>query len=331
MLRAFDYTEYSYVRKNIQNRELFDREKCIAQKYVYSNPVKIRPEVCPVCGNSRLEYLFHRWDINYYRCQECGSIFVNVQEDAAAGYLENKELKSLRISSEYQKEAEDRRSNMWDEWIHWIKYRAYRYIGKNTELYVVDYGDRYQGLVDRLQGSGLCGRYVLTDSILEPGTEEPEGADIVLYLNQLQHVVEPVSVLKRLSEQLKEDGLLLLSTRLGTGFDILTLKGGLDNIFPYEHIMLPSKEGLEILLDKAGFELLEFVTPGTLDIQYVLDNIERVEEGNLFAHALFKPENGPNLMDFQRFLQKAGLSSFGQTVARKKKRKSGGNIADMAE
>lgn len=319
MLRAYDYLETTYTRKNIQKTELFGREKSIAQQYVYAHSTNAERSCCPICQDSSIKYLFHRWDVNYYRCQGCGSVFVPVSDEVMKGYLENEAMRELRLSEDYQREADVRRSEIWDDLIHWIKFRTYRYMGRNSGLYVLDYGNRYRGLAERLKESGLCGVYHLKESILEQAApEDCDGADVILYLNQLQHESDPVATLKKLYGKLKDDGLLLLNTRLGSGFDILTLKGGLDNIFPYEHVMLPSGKGLELILEQAGFQLLEFVTPGTMDVQYVLDNLDRVDEGNLFVHSLFKEGSGATLMDFQRFLQKAGLSSFAQIVAEKK-------------
>lgn len=320
MIRAYDYSEYTYERKNIQKAELFSREKSIAQQYVYAHLCSKAGKRCVVCGSFRIKYLFHRWDVNYYRCQKCGSVFVPVNADVMEGYLQDDQMKELRLSTAYQKEADKRRSGIWDELVNWIEFRTYRYKGINKNLIVLDYGNRYYGLARRIKESGLCGKYKLYESIINECSLERDGqesVDVILYLNQLQHENNPVSTLKNLCLRLKDDGLLILNTRLGSGFDILTLKGGLDNIFPYEHIMLPSEKGLEILLNNAGFEILEFVTPGTMDVQYVLDNLYRVEEENLFVHSLFENGSSTTLMDFQRFLQKAGLSSFAQIVARK--------------
>lgn len=322
MLKAFDYTEQALPGMPIQNKTFFRKEKGLALQYVTKHPPKkVEEEICPVCGSRHLKWLFHRWDVNYYMCRQCSSIFAPVAQEIINGYLDMDEMKELRTSKTYQEEAEARRAGLWDDLLLWVKYRSYRYLNKNTKLAIMDYGNRYWGLSNRLKELGTEKSYVLVDSILTDiqQTDCMDGqADIVLYINQLQHEPNPIKALKKIRSKLSDTGLLFLSTRLGSGFDVITLKGGLDNIFPYEHILLPSRKSLEPLLEQAGYELLEIVTPGVMDMQYIMDNHERIDEDNFFARYLVEDADRATVMDFQRFLQKAGLSSFAQVVARKK-------------
>lgn len=319
MLKAYDYADINQQITEIQKAELFRLEKAEALKFVLNHPTQMKKKECPICGSTRTAFIFSRWDINYLFCDECCSIFVSVENETIQQYLDVKEMKELRISADYQKQAEYRRGDIWDEFVMWAQFRLYRYLGKNINLDVIDYGNRYLGSVERFRKSGICGRYELRDSILSIETEKVVSADVILYMNQLQHEVDPISTLKELKKNLKEDGILILNTRLGSGFDILTLKGSMDSIFPYEHIMLPSKKGLEIILEKAGFELLEITTPGTRDMESVLRNQERIEESNFFVKYLLRTADKSTLADFQQFLQKSGLSSFAQAVARVRK------------
>lgn len=319
MLRAYDYAEVKQQTTEIQNAGLFRREKGIALKYVLDHPNSKKKGVCPVCGSKYTKFIFSRWDIDYLFCDECCSIFVPVDEKMIRGYLDIEEMKNLRLEEEYQAQAELRRADIWDELVMWAKYRIFRYMGKNTGLDIIDYGNRYTGSVERFRNSGICKKYELRDSILPLETDRVDMADVILYMNQLQHEVDPAATLKRLRKYLKEDGLLILNTRLGSGFDILTLKGSMDSVFPYEHIMLPSKKGLEMILEEAGFQLLEITTPGTRDMESVLRNQERIEESNFFVKYLMRVADKRTLADFQRFLQKSGLSSFAQVVAKVRK------------
>lgn len=54
------------------------------------------------------------------------------------------------------------------------------------------------------------------------------------------------------------------------------------------------------MLAQTGFELLEFTTPGTFDLNYVKANKDGLAEA-----------------DFQRFIPKSGLSSYAQVIARR--------------
>lgn len=316
MLKAYDYAEIKHETQSLQHTGLFNREKGAALEFVLSHPNTKSTKKCPICGSEHTQFIFSRWDVNYFFCDDCYSIYVPVEKELIQKYLELETMKIIRISDEYQEQAELRRADIWDEFILWAKFRIYRYLGKNTDLDIIDYGNRYMGFVERFQESGMCNNYELRNSILATETDKLEKADVILYLNQLQHEVDPVSTLCRLKDDLKDEGILILNTRLGSGFDILTLKGEMDSLFPYEHIMLPSRRGLEQILDNAGFELLEITTPGTRDMESVLRNQDRIEEGNFFVKYLLKTADKATLADFQQFLQKSGLSSFAQIVAK---------------
>ncbi len=319
MLKAYDYSEPGQRTIEIQNAELFRREKEGALKFVLNHLIRSQKKECPVCGSKHTKFIFSRWDVDYLFCDECCSIFVPIDEETIQQYLNIEEMKELRISDDYQKQAECRRGEIWNELVMWAQFRTYRYLGKNVDLDVIDYGNRYLGSIERFRSSGLCGHYELRDSIMPMETEKLPSADIILYMNQMQHEVNPVSTLQQLKPYLKKDGILIVNTRIGSGFDILTLKGSMDSIFPYEHIMLPSKKGLEMILEKAGFELLEITTPGTRDMESVIRNQERIEESNFFVKYLLRTADKSTLADFQQFLQKSGMSSFAQAVARIRK------------
>lgn len=315
MLKAYDYSEFKLHPSELQDASFFRREKAIAYNFVLEHPVGEVENICPVCGEKHTRYFFSRWDVSYLFCEGCGSIFLPVDGTTIAQYLSSEEMKRLRISDEYQQQAEMRRSGIWDEHVMWAEYRAFRYLGKNTGLNIIDCGNRYRGSVDRFRESHMCGRYELRGSILPVETDKLEKADVILYMNQLQHETDPVKALAELRESLKPDGILMLNTRLGSGFDILTLKGNMDMLFPYEHVLLPSRQGLEMILRKAGYELLEITTPGTKDIETVLKNREKIEESDFFVKYLIETSDEAILAEFQRFLQKSGLSSFAQAIA----------------
>lgn len=319
MLKAYDYAEVKSAGNEIQDKGLFNKEKSTALKYVLSHPSKNTSSKCPVCGTQHTRYIFSRWDVNYMFCEECSSIYVPVDEVTISEYLDLEDMKTLRVSKDYQEQAELRRGDIWDELVMWAEFRSYRYLGRNSGLDIIDYGNRYEGSIRRFRNSNMCNKYDLRDSIIDMETDKVKKADIILYMNQLQHEVNPTETLKVLKNELKEDGILILNTRLGSGFDILTLKGSMDSIFPYEHILLPSRRGLEKILEDAGYELLEVTTPGTRDMESVLRNKERIEDSNFFVKYLLDNADNATMRDFQQFLQKSGLSSFAQIVARVRK------------
>jgi hypothetical protein len=77
-------------------------------------------------------------------------------------------------------------------------------------------------------------------------------------------------------------------------------------------------DGLTKLFEKTGFEVLDFFTPGTLDVEYVLQARDAAAQpDDLFLRRLLDEADTATLLDLQRFLQKNGLSSSARIVARK--------------
>lgn len=326
MLRSFHYyepEEENRIRKEMKDSALFEREIETAGKFAKAQKQcggrRQAADVCPICRSRNIAPFYEKWGVQYFRCDICYSVFADVDTETEEKYRCFPELVQIRTSAEYQEKAAYSRRQMWNELLDWLKFRTYRYLGKNTGLRILDYGNRYQGLIDLIQKSDLCGSYELRNSILPAQQNHVEKntapADVVLCLDDIQHETDPVSFLKEVKQSLSPEGLLFLSTRVGGGFDILTLRENNRNVFPYEHIMMPSKEGIRILLEAAGYEMLEITTPGTFDWNYVKANKKGLSEGEYFLRYFMDTATTGMEAEFQRFLQQSGLSSYAQVVA----------------
>lgn len=329
MLKAYDFSKYKGAGSMSWTNSLNQQENEIAKRLVTKLQNSFRPAAadasgkdtqlhrCVVCDSDHTGVFFQKWGVTYYRCEACGSIYVKAGQEMLDTYKNDKELIRLRTSVEYQEEESRNREIVWEELVDWVKFRSFRYTGKNRNLKVIDYGNRYEGLVAKLLASGMCREYELRESVLDrdEGTKI-EKADIVLYFNKLQQSLQPLEDLKEAYDALQDDGLLFFSTRIGTGFDILTLRGDA-KIFPYEHVLLPSLDGLRRMLKETGFQMLEYSTTGRKDMEYVCEHKESIDPGNFFLRYMVEHGDETAFSDFQRFLQKSGLSSHAQIVAKK--------------
>lgn len=369
MLRSYQYTEKPYLEYTFQGNFYRDKQVQIARRFVESHPIRRDGNRrCPICGGIGA-YFYSKWKVDYLCCGECRSVYAVYEDEVAQAYQAEDELLELRRSEEYQQEITDKRQGVWEEFLEWVEVRAFRFMGRNRNLDIVDYGNRYKGYGDAIRNAAICGRYDLRDSILSVGEDRsksgehrigsgehrigcgkdkigsgedrigssedkigcgkdktgfgehrigPGEADLVLYLDQMQQELHPVERMRALRAGLKEDGLLILNTRAGSGFDIITLKEKNDRIYPYEHILLPSVKGLVAFLEQNGFEVLEITTPGVMDVKYVLDSKDGLDTRESFVGYLLEESSQSMLQEFQRFLQKACLSSFVCVIARKR-------------
>lgn len=86
-----------------------------------------------------------------------------------------------------------------------------------------------------------------------------------------------------------------------------------------EHLNLLSIEGIKILLEGAGFRLLELSTPGQLDVELVLR--ATADDPTIpvprFVRYFMENRGIETHADFQSFLQKNRLSSHVRIAAQK--------------
>lgn len=318
MLRSFDFIEYSKENSSIQDKSSFNQELMIAEKQVRNSKGHFASaESKCICG-SKMNYFFSKWGITYNRCPSCGSIIADVSKEEISYFKSCKELTDFRASNFYQESACEKRDLSWEELIDWLRFRTYRYLGEKS-VSIVDYGNRYYGLIHKLKNSSFCKHYNLKASILNENSVSDSNisqSDIVLYLNILQQSLTPVEDLRNAGICLKPNGLLFFSTRIGTGFDVLTLREH-SKIFPFEHVFLPSIQALEIMLQQAGYKVLEVSTPGRLDAIYVKDQMEQICSEEYFIKYLMEYADNDILQEFQRFLQRSNMSSYVQIVAQK--------------
>ena len=319
MIKSYEFHEYLPDGDSLRDPAHFSKELEIAKTAVKNIKQSKKPPCdCIVCGNPS-ESFFKKWNVQYLRCPDCGTIFVNIDRDSVEKYKKNKEMITLRKSERYQKDIFEKRKNSWDELHDWIFFRTFRYLGKKEGLCGIDVGNRYYQLAELLKNSKMFSEYHLADSIIvEKKLEQlsDESADILMYLDMIQQSIDPLSDIKRLSSKIKVGGLLYMSIKIGTGFDILVLKEHA-RLYPYEHIFMPTIKSLEQLLNEAGFEILDESTPGQMDVGYVFSKKEYIDQSHLFIKNLMNAGDTRILNDFQFFLQKSGMSSYARIVARK--------------
>ncbi len=320
MLRSYQYTEKSYMDFSLQNDILHEREIEIAHQYVETYPVKqLCKELCPICGKGKGRHFYTKWNVEYLCCEVCKSVYAVYDRKIVEGYLKEETLQALRLSEEYQGKITENRSYVWQEFLEWIEVRAFRFMRRSRNLNIIDIGNRLKGYSEAIRQAVITGNYDLRDSVLQESSYQiSDGrADLVFYLDQMKTEMEPRKKLLQFSKMLKEDGLLVLNARAGSGFDIITLRERNKEIYPYEHILLPSVRGLTQLLTQCGFKVLEITTPGVMDLKYVKNSLDKLDERESFVRYLLEEADSSMLQEFQRFLQKSCLSSFVCVIARK--------------
>lgn len=139
-----------------------------------------------------------------------------------------------------------------------------------------------------------------------------------ILLESLDRVDDPVALLRGTWKHLSDGGLLFVTALVRSGFDMTVL--GLRNLYLYppDRANCFTLRGLELLLSRVGFTLLEVSTPGVLDVEIVQGHLRHDPSLPLSAfERQLMVVDSETRATFQSFLQQHGLSSFGRIVARK--------------
>lgn len=298
---------------------IYNKELSLAKAFVLDNlTYKSDLDPCPISGLKRDEIIFEKWGCSYAICPKTWSISLGLLPDSSTitKYFHESELAKYRCLPEYQESFSRLRSDLWANQLEWIEGRVRRYIGME-QYSMADWGSRMVGWIKVLETADFISELAVAEPIPPvKAVGTVNDVDIILLFDVIQHCPNPKSLLSDIYSKLRSNGLLLLTCRSGSGFDILTLAGESESIFPFDHLCLPSPEGMKVLLERVGFEIIELTTPGLLDVKLVEQVIDKIPKKQYFQRYLLS--KGQIVQErLQSFLQQNNLSSHLRVVAKK--------------
>jgi hypothetical protein len=307
-LEEFFHGRMSFLKEEIELAKLFVLKS--------SKPERAEPS-CPVCETLMRAPMFVKWGLPYFLCGDCWTIVAPAVRDVIKEFETASPVTELRRSRQYQDYALKTRKESWRSLSNWMRHRLFRYLGRPDGHAALARGVRYAALVDFLLEQSMFSRLDVKGSIVVRDRFQDEEYDVLLYLDVLQSRIDPRMYLEQARAYLRAGGLLFLTARVGTGFDVLSLRERGDTIYPYEHVFLPSVKGLRLMLEKAGFDVLEISTPGMFDAAMVFRQRDALPENSFFLRYLTDSYDVRLMADFQKLLQKHNLSSSIHIVAKK--------------
>lgn len=287
-----------------------------------------RLAACPACESEDLEPAFDKYGYSYGRCRTCESVFARDRPTAEAMAAYYAESRAGKVRSEYlaghptTDVAEVLRARV--DWV-WT-FTSGRLSGP---VDLLDVGTSYAAILAELLDLGIFRNVLSVDPapsiapyLARSGVEvtsELVEAGVVTAFEQLEHQANPRSFIARVAAATRDGGMLFLTTRSISGFDLQVLWDRSPYIFFPEHLNLFSIEGLQICLEQNGFEILELSTPGHLDIEFVRQTLEDdpTLEVPRFVRYLLERRSEHARRELQVFLQKTQLSSHVRIVARR--------------
>ncbi|MFM1919998.1 MAG: hypothetical protein RLZZ303_1632 [Candidatus Hydrogenedentota bacterium] len=290
----------------------------------------LEPVACPACGVDEPAPAFERQGFTYQRCGRCASLYVSPRPpaEALARYYAESEASKFRVEHFSRDTAKARRHHLLCSHADWMGQLSDEAGPEGGGAYadIESYSPEIFEEVARL--AEFSALYAV-DPLLPPDPalkvnccadwRLPAPLAAVSAFEKIEHQHDPLRLLLRMKDLLAPGGLLFLTTRTSSGFDLQVLGEHAAYIFVPEHLNLLSVEGLETLTRRAGLELIELSTPGQLDLQLV--QAARAADPALplppFIDYLLNHRDALAHEDFQAFLQKHRLSSHVRLAARK--------------
>lgn len=288
----------------------------------------VKNDVCPACSSTNTEYTFTSLKLDYFKCSECKTLFVNPCPKAAeiVDYLntsEGPEIWRTKMPPEVQKTRE----KLYESRSQFIKEQIDFYGYKNPTL--IDVGG----------GSGeLCLKLQQLQTFHEIHVIEPQPlnidmknifihqcifeefqdnllADCIVSFEVLEHLIDPMSFLEKANSCLKPGGILIFTTPNSNSFEV-DLLGEKSTQVPFDHIRLYNPKALEIMFSRLGSFEVKITTPGVFDVELVL-NAMPVEDKIIQECLEFIFNDTERKKSFQKFLVETNRSSHMSCVARK--------------
>ncbi|BBH54072.1 class I SAM-dependent methyltransferase [Fluviispira sanaruensis] len=323
----------SFSEEDIRPKELFNTYLKLAKEDILNfftdkeNFIEIN---CPACSSDEKKLSFIKQGFEYQSCLNCFSLYLSPRPNEYMINLFYKHGASVKYWSThfFKYTSEIRRNKLIKPKANSIIENAKKYLNTNKNLTFCDIGSGYGLLLEEISKMNLfrdifgiepspnlandCRSkgFQIIEKSLEKIEEQEISVDYATSFEVLEHLFDPHLFLTSAKKIIKKNGIMQFTTLSCTGFDMQTLWENSDSIYPPHHINLLSNIGLKILIERAKLKVLDFCTPGKLDLDIVRNAYTKNPSlvSNRFIKMLCESE--PDIRsNFQNFLQENHLSS----------------------
>lgn len=269
-----------------------------------------RARACPACGGAGAVE-FERLGFPYHRCAGCASLFVSPLPagDRLARYHAEGEAGRFRREQMLPQTAGVRTRHALAPRAHWVLAAAAARLGSPPAFAQLG-GDLPLGEL-------LAGAATVVEWADAGATPSGGAVDAVIAFEVVERSADFEGTLRRCRRGLRPGGLLFVTTMSGEGFEVRMLGPRTRSLVPPLHLQLLSRAGWSSALARERFTLVEYSTPGELDVQAVAETCRRDAAVRLppILDALVRHEDEQVTRAFQEVLQQAGLSAHVQLMA----------------
>lgn len=327
---------------DIRPAELFDRYLAVVREDIrrlFANKSGFVEVHCPACASASADLAFGKLGFEYRTCRSCRSLYLSPRPSAEAidRYYQEGDAVRFWSTNFYRETADARRQRIYRPRAELLRRLADQGVLAHRRVFA-DIGAGYGlflqevarlGLFETITGVEPAPNMVASCrdkgfAVLAEPVEAVAGdqlkADCATSFEVIEHVFSPYDFLLAAGRVLAPGGVLLFTTLTISGFDLQVLWERSKSIYPPHHINFLTVEGYRLLLDRAGYDVVEMTTPGQLDVDIVANALaeDPMLELPRFVRYLLDARDEGARESLQAFLQKHQLSSHMSCVARKR-------------
>jgi len=290
---------------------------------------------CPLC-NIKGEIWITKNSFSYKKCPSCLSVFVSPRphREAFDAYYRDSPSTEYLATTFYKITELARREKLWKPKAMLIKERIEKFQSNNHIEYIIDIGGGYGVFDEEIRTIMDIKPIVIEPSIhlakicrdkniqvIEKFIEDlkfgelPTGSKCYVSFELFEHLHDPVLFLQTVFDTMEKDDIFIFTTLSSMGLDIQVLGEHAKALSPPHHLNFMNPKSVAALLEKTGFEVLEAITPGKLDVDILKNNKEFIKDS--FWKNVLEYSSEEELVLIQQFIADVGLSSHMMITSRK--------------
>jgi SAM-dependent methyltransferase len=324
----------------IRPASLFDRLLACSREDIatyFSDTSTFERVPCPACKADQPIEAIEKFGFHYVVCTRCQSLYVSPRptEEIHNQFLVGSKANEFFSSHFYKETALARRDKIYRPRAEAAAALAGR-MGDDVNEYLVDVGSGFGIFLEEVRNNNTFLKvggiepvhslaedsrrrgFPIIEKTMESVSPDDVAPSFMTAFEVVEHLLAPDVFLRAMQRVLKPGGVILFTTLTISGFDLQTLWHHSKTIYPPQHLNFMSVSGLQILLERTGFEQIEIETPGELDVD-IVRNMALADpsiELPRFVRSLINADERTR-QNFQSFLKASRMSSHVRCVARK--------------
>ncbi len=287
---------------------------------------------CPACASTRSSSHFEKFGLSYQECADCQSLYIasRPSDKAIASFYRQAPSKVFWRNQLSENSRSERKAKIIKPRFEWILDSIAEHLPQASHWVDVHTSQRRYAEAMAVAPFALKTTiYPYTDHVPSTGlqvVDKPwweaqlsKPADVVSLFEVLDHTSDVNALLSQVKAMLNKGGLCFMTVILASGLDVKELGAQAQNIYPPDRLNVFSVKGLTQLINRHGFECLEFSTPGVLDLDIIAAALRENPQLKVsaFIRDLALNANEEVRRNFSGFLQENLLSSYGRILVRR--------------